>query len=412
MTDKAPDFEIKPEARPPRRWFGIDAIRARVLLAKAADVTQTITTAGKMVTEVLAKPSVPAIIAAAVTTAATHFNGLTKKVDRAPDGWHYFSAGVDLRQELAGFEVPEVHNLFTFGGQRLLLIDNNSGHVEFCVETFLAQLRQLIWAKYNNSASVKSLNRDGCELETSDNKPVMNSPRADAVWCRIRQCIQRGVPRSILLNGRPGTGKSTMARMLAKNVGGTELRIPLATAGRFQSEDCQDLIETLKPDTIIIDDFDRMGSEAIACLDALEEVRKQVRLFVVTTNNLRGMDPAIVRCERIDETFEVGSLGANYMITVTGPELWASLSEEQRKAVIEWPVVFIRELVIRANNYEGFVLDNEYQDLSVRVERNNKPTWAQMRRIDDDGLEDRHASGDEDTASFEEGIANMLRSFT
>jgi hypothetical protein len=96
------------------------------------------------------------------------------------------------------------------------------------------------------------------------------------------------------------------------------------------------LLELLKPDVLVIDDFDRLGHGAIRELDALERLRKQTRLFLVTTNNIAVLDCAVVRPGRFDELFCVGSLGECYTAGVVGEELWNKLSEEQRKMVDEF----------------------------------------------------------------------------
>lgn len=390
------------KANAPRTLFGFDAIKVRGWMTRVNSAAATISHVGKTVTEAVSRPTVAGLVSAGITLASTYVTTVTKNEMAAPTGWKPFAVGVDLKVALVDFEDDDMIDLYNFGGQRILLRDKSGGHVEFDVDAFKYNLRNYLWEKYSHNITVTSMGHDGITMRSSDDGPVFESPRADALWDRIKGCLDRGVHRSVMIDGRPGTGKSTMARMLAKRVGGNILRVPLADADSLGTRYMTMLLDLLKPDVLVIDDFDRLGSGAIRELDALERLRKQTRLFLVTTNNIAVLDCAVVRPGRFDELFCVGSLGESYTAGVVGDVLWNKLSPEQRTMVDEWPVVFLCELRIRAENIAGFNLEDELIDLANRVHINSRPTWATMRRIRDNGVESPTATDDKEHYSDED----------
>lgn len=395
-------FRTPTKANAPRTLFGLDAIKVRAWMTKMNSTAATISHVGKTVTEVVSKPTVAGIVSAGITLASTYVTTVTKNEMAAPTGWKPFDVGVNLKAELVDFEDDDMIDLYSFGGQRILLRDKNNGHVEHDVDTFKYNLRSYLWDKYSHNMTVTGMAHDGITLRGSEDGPVFESPRAEALWNRIKGSLARGVHRAVMIDGRPGTGKSTMARMLAKRVGGNILRVPLSDAESLGTRYMNTVLELLKPDVLVIDDFDRLGHGAIRELDALERLRKQTRLFLVTTNNIAALDCAVVRPGRFDELFSVGSLGESYTAGVVGSALWDKLSPEQRTTIDEWPVVFLCELRIRFENIDDFKLEDELTDLANRVHINSRPTWATMRRIRDNGVESPAAVEDKDHYSDED----------
>lgn len=374
----------KPKAKP-----RMDGIRLRVWVHRVSTAAETVAHVGKTLCDVASKPTAAGIVGAAISVAGTYIHTLAKQTDTTPEGWEEVETGLSS-DILSDFEVQGYHGLHDFMGQRVILRGTYAA-VDGDAEVFLSNLRRYVWERYGQAAVVSDWGSKGVELASnSEDAGAQSSPRTEAVWERLAPCLRRGRSRAIMLDGRPGTGKSTMARALAAKVGGTLLRIPLGKAGRFGEEECEVLLRTLKPDVVIIDDFDRLGSSAIGTLDTLEKARKSFRLFIVTTNDLTRLDPAVTRAGRFDELFTVGSLGASYTSKVLGDDLWALLSEEQRTTANDWPVAFLEELKVRhgmADEVEGFDLSSEFTDLANRVARNSRPAWATMRRVGDDGLE-------------------------
>jgi transitional endoplasmic reticulum ATPase len=132
---------------------------------------------------------------------------------------------------------------------------------------------------------------------------------------RARDCLANGIPvkRGVLLGGTFGTGKTlaaTVASMLAVRSGITflyvaraaELAQAIAFAKRYQSPAC----------AIFCEDIDRAtGGERSVELDEILNTidgidSKDANLIIVlTTNNLDGIHPAMLRPGRLDAVIEV-----------------------------------------------------------------------------------------------------------
>lgn len=120
--------------------------------------------------------------------------------------------------------------------------------------------------------------------------------------------LRDGVPRSYLLFGPPGTGKSTFACRFGQLLGGRVLKmdpdcLALMGAGEF----CF-LMEALAPDVVVLDDVDRapLGGDGAKILYLMERVKVRAprTALVLTVNDPKSLDHALLRSDRIDEAIE------------------------------------------------------------------------------------------------------------
>jgi hypothetical protein len=134
-------------------------------------------------------------------------------------------------------------------------------------------------------------------------------------------------PRGLLLDGPPGTGKTSGAKYIAREWGVSLFRLDLgATKGKYVGESEAQLIANLNrldneaPCVVLLDEIEKMdaggadrGDTGVgAAMRAqilwwLAEHRSRV-LAVMTTNNKSALPPEMYRQGRIDQTFFFGGL--------------------------------------------------------------------------------------------------------
>lgn len=352
--------------RLPYEKLPFDRLQIRKALLQAKKMTEQVVKAGELVVQIAAKPTTLGMTATAVTMAGNYFISKIQEDKRMPD-WPYLQVE-DLSRvvhHLEPFRDPVLKEYFSIGGQRFYLHGvgtSNSGiRAERHPSEVVDFLRDQVWAEHG-----ERIRYTGSNYLPEPFSEELTSPRTDELWDRISKRISRNYPCSVALDGPPGSGKSTMARVFASRMGGRIMRVCLLENG-VAAETMARAIRFLKPRMMVIDDFDRCDNP-IGFLDFLEKIRSDVKLFVVTTNEWSGVPKAVRRPGRFDEVFFVECLGRAYLEPQTGKALWEKLSPEQQKTLESWPSSYIQELRIR-DEIMGADLDLavEFEDLIKRM---------------------------------------------
>jgi SpoVK/Ycf46/Vps4 family AAA+-type ATPase len=115
--------------------------------------------------------------------------------------------------------------------------------------------------------------------------------------------VEKGISRSYLLIGRPGTGKTSIVSHLVEKIGGSCVFTRLG----IDPGEIVDKLCIMKPAVIVFDDCDRgiVGS----ALHLIEEIKAKipgVTIFLIA-NRFAGVleDEAFVRNGRLDRVYEV-----------------------------------------------------------------------------------------------------------
>lgn len=214
---------------------------------------------------------------------------------------------------------------------------------------------------------VKSERVDGGAVDRSvlpASLTTLTPPATVAVLERTLAMIGTG-NRVIMLEGRPGIGKTTMAQAIARDAGLG--RVLLFDASSLSHNLNVEMLEQLSVGVVIVDDIDKVS----VALSSFEKLRAACRLMIVTANNGSYddvIDAALARPARIDEVFQVEA---------TQPVQRAPFDQLDTATwleVSEWPQAYVNELEKRLR--AG--VDLRLEDLRQRMTRRTRSAVGLM----------------------------------
>jgi len=190
---------------------------------------------------------------------------------------------------------------------------------------------------------------------------VMSSAGQD-LEAKLRCEIAHG-PRSVLLLGPSGTGKTGLARQLAERIGGSYIVLDASASSRRAA---WDVAMSLRPGALIVDDLDHAlkvhRAAGSMLLSALEVTRRTIPLVIMTANSLRPIRPALLRPKRVDLIVEIVGID-KLVLDVVGAKL--SADARARASASGLPAAYVDELSLRVAG--GAQWDAEITELESRL---------------------------------------------
>jgi hypothetical protein len=154
----------------------------------------------------------------------------------------------------------------------------------------------------------------GLVLDPFANHGVVATSQMQELADRVRAFLDAGEPRSYLLAGPPGTGKSVAIRWLVERLGLSSVRIDLAVLARLHGShspalatSLETLLQLLRPQVMILDDLDRVAVTA-ALLAFLELAQRTCAVVIASANSVDRMMGAALRPGRFDDVVRIDRL--------------------------------------------------------------------------------------------------------
>lgn len=230
------------------------------------------------------------------------------------------------------------------------------------------EIEHLLWKKFADKPIViKKAKRRGNEsakiaIEVDDKIPPLKSAKAAEISGYLQKCFDAGVNRSQIYFGPPGTGKSTLVRAVAHNLGLRSLRIRVEDIGDMDNSTIDEIIAIFKPEAVIFDDLDRAPMMS-HLLEMMDDLKRTTKWLAATVNDKSEMGHAILRPGRFDEFVEFKYLEDEIIKSELGPEN-LHLFDKVRK----WPIAYIQELVTRRRFMDEKMALKSLSELQKRVD--------------------------------------------
>lgn len=194
---------------------------------------------------------------------------------------------------------------------------------------------------------------------------VASSAKTEQIVSNYRRALDVGLHRSLMLEGPPGTGKSTMAQAVVKKLNLKALRVCVEDIDEKFIPSIKESVQIFKPGALIIDDFDRASFDVQhALLELAEWLSAQLKVTVVTVNDKNALDQALLRPGRFDEIVTIRTMDEGAVRALLG-----EYADEAYEFVKDWPIAFIMEYRKRRMYCDEAEAKQSMEELRTRVER-------------------------------------------
>src|SRR3989338_8807698 len=184
---------------------------------------------------------------------------------------------------------------------------------------------------------------------------------------RVKNYSDKGINRSFLIEGIPGSGKSTATKFVANKLGYKTLFVDFSIFNTWKFDSAE--IECLQPEVLIIDDLDRVESYyRNVPMNLIEKWNKIFKVIFVTVNNSEELSSALMRPGRIDEHIQMNYIEENEIRKILeGKNL------ELAQRFKEWPVAFIYEFIKRRDALGEEMALKELDAIEKRFKKEKSP---------------------------------------
>ncbi len=222
------------------------------------------------------------------------------------------------------------------------------------LHTFLQRVGRALWTHVGGSQVCLTIDgRSSVKLVAEDDSDILASAKGDELYERIKKFQTKGLRRSFFIIGEPGVGKSCLLRYIASLQGGFRLRFRMSKLDGFNPNKLIRIVEILRPNVLIVDDFDRyvMGHghyreqkespEGQAMLDPLETFDKIVPLVLVSANYSDAITPAVLRPGRFAEMVTIDEIDPEVYDKML-PEAPESMIKQLKRLKV--PIAYLEEI--------------------------------------------------------------------
>lgn len=289
---------------------------------------------------------------------ATHLSQGMLEAAFAGAGWRReLGKGEERGKMLSRFEYTEGKFVRADGSGQVWIWESRSEAYQAVRLALDAYLPRVLRLQINGSSDKK-------DVAIADELTPLTPVGTAAITARTLSLLGRG--RAILLEGKPGVGKTTMAQAIARDsgLGRVVMLDNTFLAARTNSES----LEMLNAAVIIVDDIDKVT----VSLSAFERVRAACKLLICTANNGTFdsvIDAALARPARLDEVFTIEHQAPFQRAP------FDRLPAKVWSVVSEWPQAYLNELELRLNHTPN---DLRINDLQGRLGRRTRSVEGMM----------------------------------
>ena len=205
---------------------------------------------------------------------------------------------------------------------------------------------------------------------------------------RLRRFLAAGASRSVLLDGEPGTGKSTSAVILAHRLGLSSVTVSavdlVSPQGirRFGEWSYGAVIEILRPGVLIINDLDRLDiADQPKLLSTMDHAQDYTQFVFVTTNRYRDLAEPLRRPGRLDDYVHVPGLSREEIIEA------APAFRDYASRMQGWPIAYIADLQSRYEALGDLAFDEVAEVERRLAEVRQDGGYAKSRAVETIGKE-------------------------